>query len=190
MTIRLFACAGSTRKESLNKKLIRVATEIAQEQVEVDLIDLKDYPMPLYDGDLEQQHGIPDNALKIKEKMCQAHGFLLACPEYNSSISAVLKNTIDWVSRPVPNEENLVAFKGKLVGLLSASPGALGGLRNLYHMRQMFLNLGSLVVPTLHAIPKANTVFDEQGRLTDEVHLKNVTQVVQSTVQLSQKLNS
>ena len=125
---RILAFAGATRTQSFNKKLIRLGAEAARRAgAEVTLIDLRDLPMPLYDGDLEAAEGLPRKARELKRLMVEHDGFLLSCPEYNSSISAVLKNAIDWVSRPQPNEPPALAFRGKVAALLAASPGNLGG---------------------------------------------------------------
>ena len=134
---KILAFAGSLRKESLNKKLIKVAVKGAQEAgADVTLIDLKDYPLPIYDQDIEDSQGLPENALKLKELMFKHDGFLLACPEYNSSMSAVFKNVIDWTSRLATKDEvYLSCFIDKAVGLMSASPGPFGGLRALVPIR-------------------------------------------------------
>ena len=121
---RILAFAGALRTQSWNKKLIRIGANVARDAgAEVDLIDLRDYPMPFYDGDIEASDGLPPQARELKAMMLAHDALLLSCPEYNSSISGVLKNTIDWVSRPRPNEPS--AFKGKIAGLLAASPGNL-----------------------------------------------------------------
>src|SRR5262245_14759187 len=132
-TPRILAFAGATRTESFNKKLVKVvAGQVKDAGADVTTIDLRDYPMPLYDGDLEEQQGLPENAKKLKDLFKSHHGFLISAPEYNSSITGVLKNTIDWVSRPLPGEKRLEAYVGKTALLVAASPGALGGLRGLY----------------------------------------------------------
>jgi chromate reductase, NAD(P)H dehydrogenase (quinone) len=167
-TPRILAFAGSTRAESHNKKLVRIAAAgAAAVGAAVTLLDLRDYPLPLYDGDLEAAEGLPEHGGKLKE-IFQAHdGFLLASPEYNSSISGVLKNAIDWISRPVPGEPPLAAFQGKAAALMSASPGRLGGLRGLVHVRSILGNIGVLVIPDQVAVPGAAEAFDEEGRLRD-----------------------
>ena len=165
-TPRILVFAGSTRTGSHNKKVARLAARFAEEAgAEVTLIDLRDLPMPLYDGDLESAEGIPANAMQLRRMMMAHDAFLLACPEYNSSITAVLKNAIDWVSRPVPGDPDLVAYKGKVVGLLSASPGALGGLRGLVTVRSILGNIGCIVLPDQVAISKAHEAFDDDGNL-------------------------
>jgi len=170
-SVRILAFAGSTRRESWNKKLIKIAAEGARAAgAEVTLIDLKDYPLPLYDGDLEAASGIPAKGMELKTLFKSHQGLLLACPEYNSSITAVLKNTIDWVSRPpgeTPDETPLAAFKDKAVTLMSASPGALGGLRGLVHARAILGSMGCIVLPQQQALSKAREAFDNDGQLKD-----------------------
>jgi NAD(P)H-dependent FMN reductase len=163
---RIIAFAGSSRADSLNKKLVQIAAEGARGAgAEVTLIDLKDYPLPLYDGDCESELGLPENAKKLRAILLPADGLLISSPEYNGSISGVLKNIIDWLSRPVAGEPT--AFRGKIVGLMSTSPGVLGGLRGLVHVRSILMNLGALVLPEQIAVPKAAEVFDSQGKLKD-----------------------
>jgi chromate reductase, NAD(P)H dehydrogenase (quinone) len=165
---KILAFAGSTRTESFNKKLVRIAVEGARAAgAEVTLVDLRDYPLPLYDGDLEAAQGLPEKARDLKALFLAHNGLLLSCPEYNSSITAVLKNTIDWVSRPVPNEPPLAGFTGKIATLMSASPGALGGLRGLVHVRAILGNIGVIVLPQQVAVSRAGDAFDDQGRLKD-----------------------
>ncbi|MCB1718915.1 MAG: NAD(P)H-dependent oxidoreductase [Candidatus Competibacteraceae bacterium] len=173
--VKILAFAGSTRRDSWNKKLLHIAIQGARSAgAQVTLIDLKDFPLPLYDGDLEATAGVPENALKLKELFKSHQGLLLACPEYNSSITAVLKNTLDWVSRPVPDEPPLAAFKGKVVTLISASPGALGGLRGLVHVRAILGNIGCIVLPEQQAVSKASTAFNDAGSLKDEAMQKRI----------------
>ena len=168
MTPRILAFAGSTRRESFNKKLLQNAIKSAREAgAEVTLIDLKDFPLPLFDQDLEAEQGMPANGAKLKKLFIDHHGLLIAAPEYNSSVTAVLKNTIDWVSRPAPGEPPLVAFKGKVATLMSASPGALGGLRGLVHVRSILGNIGVIVLPDQIAVAKANQAFEPDGSLID-----------------------
>src|SRR5258708_14237193 len=134
MMPRILVFASSIRRESFNKKLVAIAAHGAREAgAEVTLIDLKDFPLPLFDQDLEAEQGIPENGKKLKKLFIDHDGLLIASPEYNSSITAVLKNAIDWVSRPAPGEPSLVGFRSKVATLMSASPGALGGLGALIH---------------------------------------------------------
>lgn len=165
---RILALAGSTRQGSFNKKLIKIAAEAARNAgADVTLIDLKDYPMPLYDGDLEKEQGIPENGMKFMELLISHQGILISSPEYNSSISGVLKNAFDWASRPSPGKKPLEAFDGKVCCLMSASPGALGGLRGLFALRTMLSNIKVIVMPDQVAVSKANEAFDDNGQLKD-----------------------
>lgn len=167
--IRIVAFAGSLRSGSHNKKLIRIAAAGARAAgAQVTDLDLRDVPMPLYDGDIEREHGLPPNAKVFKRLLVENHGMLISSPEYNSAFSAVLKNAIDWASRPEPNEPALAAFKGKIAGLMSASPGHLGGVRGLAILRAVLSNIGVVVVPTQMAISRANEAFEEDGSLKDE----------------------
>lgn len=166
---KILAFAGSLRKESFNKKLVKIAVKGAQEAgAEVTYIDLRDLPMPIYDQDIEDKQGLPENALKLKELMFQNDGFLIACPEYNSSMPAAFKNAIDWASRKAkPEEVYLSCYIDKVVTLMSASPGELGGLRSITQVRAMFSNIYSLVLPKQKCIPKADQAFDQDGNLKD-----------------------
>jgi len=173
---KILAFAGATRTGSWNKKLLAVAVEGAREAgAEVTVVDLRDYPMPLYDGDMEAAEGLPVNARKLRREMQAHRGFLIAAPEYNSSITGVLKNTIDWASRPDGEESGAINFNGKVVSLLSASPGALGGLRGLVHVRAILGNLGCIVLPEQVAVSRVHEAFDEQGRLRDEKQAEKVS---------------
>lgn len=166
---KILAFAGSLRKGSYNKKLIKIAADGAKEAgADVTLVDLADFPMPIYDGDLEDREGLPPKALEFKKLMLENDGLLIASPEYNSSISAALKNAIDWVSRPQPNEEDLIVFKNKVACLMSASPGYFGGARGLVHLRSILGNIRVLVLPEQLVIPNAHQAFDPQGKLLDE----------------------
>ncbi len=165
---RILAFAGSLRKDSYNKKLVAIAVKGARNAgAEVTLIDLADYPLPVFDQDLEAAQGLPDSAVRLKAEFKNHDGFLIGCPEYNSSISGALKNTIDWVSRPVPDEAPLACFTGKVAAIMSASPGALGGLRGLVHVRAILSNIHVLVLPDQKAIPSAAKAFNDDGSLTD-----------------------
>ncbi len=165
---KILAFAGSARRDSFNKKLVRIAARGAEEAgAEVTLLDLADFPLPLYDGDLEAEQGIPENAKALKELFLAHQGLLLSCPEYNSSITPLLKNTIDWVSRPFEGEQPLAAYKNKVCALMSASPGGLGGLRGLVHVRAILQNIGVIVLPKQMAISQANNAFADDGALND-----------------------
>ncbi|NJL38573.1 MAG: NAD(P)H-dependent oxidoreductase [Leptolyngbyaceae cyanobacterium SM1_4_3] len=188
---KILAFAGSARRDSFNKKLVKIATEGARAAgAEVTYLDFRDLPLPLYDEDLEEAKGLPDNALRLKALMKVHQGFLIACPEYNSSITPLLKNAIDWASRPEPGEPSLVCFKEKVAVLMSASPGALGGLRGLVHVRSILSNIGVLVLPDQKAIGNADRAFDENGNLKDESQQASILQLGNKLVTMTAKLNS
>lgn len=189
---KILAFAGSLRKDSLNKKLIKIAVRGAKEAgAEVTLIDLKDYPLPIYDQDIEDAQGLPENALKLKELMLKHDGFLLSCPEYNSSMSAVFKNVIDWTSRKASDDEvYLCCFIDKCVGLMSASPGVLGGLRGLVHVRAMFGNIYSYVIPQQKSISQADKGFDSEGNLKDAKAQADILNIGKNLTQFITKLKS
>ena len=176
---KILAFAGSTRTGSFNKHLIKIAADGARAAgAQVTLIDLRDFSMPLYDGDLETASGIPENAKKFKNLLREHDGFLISSPEYNSSISGVLKNAIDWASRTESDDEPaLVAFKGKVAALMSASPGGLGGLRGLVHLRSILGNIGIIVLPDQVTISSAHEAFDESGKLKDAKKAKQITDI-------------
>lgn len=182
----LLAFAGSTRRESFNKRLLPILSRGAERAgARVTTLDLRDYPLPLYDGDLEAEQGVPAPALELRGLLKSSSGLLLACPEYNSSISGVLKNTIDWVSRPVEGEDGLAGLRGKVVGLVSASPGALGGLRGLVHVRAILGNLGCLVVPEQVAVGGAGKAFNESGELRDQDLATRIEAVAEAVADLA-----
>ena len=184
-TPKILAFAGSARKDSFNKKLLRVAASAAKTAGgDVTLLDLRDLPMPLYDGDLESSEGLPANVKKFKELMLSHQGLLLACPEYNSGITALLKNVIDWASRPSPGEAPLACYTGKVAGLIAASPGALGGLRGLVQVRMILSNIKVLVIPEQFALVKAHEAFDADGNLKDPGMQTGVANVAQRLVQV------
>ena len=189
-TPKILAFAGSTRTGSFNKKLIHLAAEAARSAgAEVTLIDLRDYPLPLFDEDLEAAEGLPENAKKLKALMREHQGFMISSPEYNSSISGVLKNSIDWASRAETDDEPpLVAFRGKTAALMSASPGALGGLRGLVTLRSVLGNIGIIVLPDQVAIPKAYEAFDDTGKLKEERSAGQVDGVAKGLVAFLKKL--
>ncbi len=175
---KILCFAGSLRKDSLNKKLVKVAMAAAQEAgAETTYIDLKDYPMPIYDGDIEAESGIPENALKLKKLMKEHQAFLIASPEYNSSVSGALKNFIDWTSRPEQGEKSLACFTGKVAGIMACSPGAMGGLRGLVTLRSILNNINVLVVPEQTAVSQAGDAFTEDGKLKDEKYQKSIANI-------------
>lgn len=161
----ILVLAGSTRKQSVHRMLAREAAEALQSNgAEATFADLRDYPLPIYDGDLETEHGIPAAAKALKELARQADGFLIASPEYNGSYPAVLKNAIDWISRPEPGERPLEVFRGKQAAILSATPGPHGGSRGLKQLREL-LGMISVTVVDQMGIAGSGEAFDAEGKL-------------------------
>jgi chromate reductase len=165
---RILAFAGSLRRESYNKKLVRIAAAGATAAgADVTYLDLRDLPMPVFDEDFETAEGLHPSARKFKDLLLSHQGLLISSPEYNSSISAALKNAIDWASRPVSGEKPLECFDGKVAGLMAASPGALGGLRGLVTLRSILGNIRVIVLPEQFALVKAHEAFGPDGQLLD-----------------------
>jgi NAD(P)H-dependent FMN reductase len=175
-TPRILAFGGSLRRDSFNQKLAAIAAQGAREAgAEVTLIALRDFPMPVYDGDLEDTSGMPEHAKRLKELFRTHDGLIISAPEYNSSITAALKNAIDWVSRSESDDEPpLVAFTGKSAILCAASPGALGGLRGLVHVKAILGNIGVTVLPNQVAVGKAYEAFGPDGALLNEKQAASV----------------
>ena len=179
---KILAFSGSCRAGSLNDKLLQQACQAAIDTgAEVTHINLGDYPLPIYGQDVEEQ-GFPENATKLKELFKQHSALSLACPEYNSSITPLLKNTIDWVSRPGGDSGPLEAFADKTACLIAASPGALGGLRGLRHVREILSNIRVLVVPNQFALTSAAKAFGGDGSLADEKQAERLKSCVKSFV--------
>jgi len=165
---RILAFAGSARRDSWNKKLLAIAAAGARATgLEVTEIDMRDYPLPLYDAELEAEQGLPENAVRFKALMLSHQALLIASPEYNSSITPLTKNLIDWTSRQSPGEPALACYTGKAALVVSASPGALGGMRGLVHLRAILGNIGVIVLPGTLSISVAHEAFAENGSLKD-----------------------
>lgn len=165
---RILAFAGSARQQSWNHRLVQVAAAgAAAAGADVTLISLGDYPLPVFDEDLEAEQGTPDAAKQLKQLFLEHDGLLISAPEYNSSITPLLKNTIDWVSRRAEGEPPKAAFLGKVAALMSTSPGALGGLRGLVHVRSILSSISVLVLPDQIAVPMAHEAFGDDGALKD-----------------------
>jgi chromate reductase, NAD(P)H dehydrogenase (quinone) len=181
---KILAFAGSLRTGSLNKRLIRVAAEAARAAgAEVTLIELRDYPLPPYDGDIEA-NGLPAAAVALKDLFKAHAGLLISAPEYNGGISGTLKNTIDWISRRGDDERSLAAFSGKFAGLMAASPGQFGAVRGLGQLRHVLTTVGVLVVPQQRGIHAADKAFDEEGRLKDPAQQAAIEAIAQRLVDL------
>ena len=168
-TTKLLFFSGAAREGSFNKKLARLGSDIAHANgLQATFADLGDYPLPVYDGDIESSVGVPDNAVKLRSLMMIHSGIFIACPEYNASITPLLKNTIDWISRIKDDGEPSV-YASRVFALGAASPGAFGGIRGLLAVRQVLeVGLGALVLPDQIAIPRADKAFEDNGHLKDK----------------------
>ncbi len=169
--MRLLFFAGSTRDRSYNKRLARLGRHIAEANgIEAVFVDLRDYPMPIYDGDLEANEGPPQKAREFKALLGEYQGVFIASPEYNSSVTPLLKNTLDWVSRVrEKGETGLEVFKSRVFAISGASPGYYGAMRSLLTLRQVLaIGLGALVIPEQIAVPRAMDAFEADGSLRDK----------------------
>ena len=179
---KLLIFAGSTRQNSFNRKLAHVAADMARASgAAVTHIELGDLDIPMYNADLEAQATPPD-VMKLKQIMFEHPAWIICSPEYNGSYTALLKNTIDWASSPVRSDpawtDGFKSFSGKVVGMLSASPGALGGLRSQSHLLPLLVNAQCWVAPRAFALSRAGEAFDTDGRLASENHRKSVQAVI------------
>ncbi len=181
---KILVFAGSTREGSLNRKLARVAAAMLKQQdADVTLLDLRDFPMPIYDGDLEVFHGLPERAKALKETLRAHDAFVIASPEYNGSFSALVKNAIDWASRAEPGEKPAQVFRGKSAVLLATSPGPGASKRGLRHLRELLQMIGVEVAAQEFTIPKGSDAFTAEGELSrveDKERLKGVLSAVVS----------
>lgn len=180
--MKLLIFAGSTRLASFNRKLAHAAADLARAAgAEVTHLELADFDIPMYNADLEAQ-GTPADVMKLKQLMYEHPAWIICSPEYNGSYTALLKNTIDWVSSPVKADpawqDGFKSFSGKVVGMLSASPGALGGLRSQSHLVPLLLNAHCWVAPQAFALGHAGDAFDANGELVNDAHRKNVQAVI------------
>ncbi|MBO0346398.1 NADPH-dependent FMN reductase [Roseibium limicola] len=163
--------SGSTRSGSYNASLAALAAKkLALADAKVTRISLKEYPLPLYDGDLEKDKGAPDNAVKLKKLFLAQDAIFIACPEYNAGITPLLKNTLDWISRATTSDgPGVLAFKQPIFSLGAASPGAFGGMRGLIGIRTILeVGLGAHVLPQMVSVSNAGQAFDEKGELVNE----------------------
>lgn len=173
--------AGSLRSDSYNKLLAKEAAELArQEGANVTYIDLRDFPMPFYDADLETSEGLPKNAKKLRDLMMESDAVIIASPQYNESVSSVLKNAIDWASRGEDGQASKAAFKGKKFALMSASPRKKGGAKGLSHLRVILGDCGADVIEPETSVRFADQAFDSQGHLIDTETLTLLRQQIQA----------
>jgi len=165
---RVLAISGSARNDSFNKKLLALAAAAASEAgASVTLLDLREFALPLYDGDGELASDYPENAARLRELLVAHDGLLIACPEYNGGISPLLKNTIDWMTRAPGGKADPSLFGGKLAALCAASPGPWGGMRGLRWVRELLNNIGVTVLADQLTIGAAHKAFGASGALAD-----------------------
>jgi chromate reductase, NAD(P)H dehydrogenase (quinone) len=186
--------AGSTRQQSYNRQLARAASQLARAAgADVTHIELADFDIPLYNADLEAS-GTPADVLRLKQIMFEHPAWIICTPEYNGSYTALLKNTIDWASSPVKSDpvwkNGSRSFSGKVVGLLSASPGGLGGLRALTHLAPLMMNLQCWVAPKQFALGRASEAFAEDGSLQQDGHRAGVQAVIDQVLWAARRLHA
>ena len=191
-TPSLLVFAGSTRQQSFNRQLARATAAIARDAgAQVTLLELSDFDIPFYNADLEAQ-GTPTDVIRLKEILWQHPAWIICSPEYNASYTALLKNTIDWASSPAKShpawQDGLKSFRGKVVGMLSASPGALGGLRAQSHLAPLLVNLECWLAPKAFALGSAGSAFDDTGALVQQAHRDRVRAVVDQVLWASARL--
>ena len=183
---RVLVFAGSTRTDSVNRKLAKIAAQqLERAGIPATLAELRDYPMPLYEGDREAEEGAPAEVIAFQELMRAHEALVIASPEFNGSFSALLKNLVDWVSRPVAGEGPTALFRGKTAALLSASPSRSGGERGLRHLRELLEMIGVTVIPRQLAVRKADDAFTEESELAreeDQVNLRLVLDELRSAL--------
>jgi NAD(P)H-dependent FMN reductase len=191
MLPKILVFAGSIRTGSYNGRLAaRAVKELMQAGAEVSWISLLDYPLPLYDGDLETNSGTPENALKLKRLMMAHQGVFIVSPEYNASIPPLLKNALDWISRVRErNEPPLAAYQNRVFALGAASPRGSGGVYALLALRQtLAIGCGALVIPEQIAVARASEAFDDMDNLKDEKLAILLQQVVQRLIEMAQEM--
>lgn len=188
-TIKLLAFAGSLRRESFNRRLLHTLAEGAESAgASVTRIDLRDYALPVYDAEIESA-GMPQGVRALQDLLGGHAGLLITTPEYNGSMPALVKNTLDWISRPMADgQSGTTLFRGKVAGICSASPGALGGLRSLLVLRDALAKLGLWVAPSQMAVGNAATAFDEDNRLRDDKQRKGVLAVGREVAGMAKRL--
>ena len=188
---KILAFAGSAREGSFNVRLVRAGVEAVRSAGgDVTLVDFREFPMPLYNGDLEKEEGIPTHAKRFKELLKQHQALLIASPEYNSSISPLLKNAIDWASRAEPGEPGLAAYSGKVAAIIAASTGQLGGVRGLAALRSILGNIGVIVLPEQLIIPQADKAFAEDGSITEDRYRTSLAKIASRLVQVASRVQT
>lgn len=186
---KILVFAGSTRTGALSGKLAALAAkELALADAEVTRISLADYPLPIYNGDLEAEKGIPENAVKLARLIAAHDGVFIATPEYNNSVPPLLKNAIDWVSRNKGGKDG-IHFRNKVFAIGSTSDGMVGGARALIDCRKIVqAGLGAILIPDKIEIGRAQDAFDEAGELIPEPVSKLLKSLCRHLVQLSRQM--
>ena len=183
--MRVLAFAASTRADSYNRKLVLEAAEMARKMgAKVTVVDLKDYTMPFYNADHEAKEGMPAKAMQLRQLMIQSDAIIIASPEYNASIPAILKNLLDWTSRGEKGNYSPDAYKGKKFAIMSASPGKMGGARGLVHLRAVLEAIGGEVVSKQVSITEAHSAFNSKGQLIDPAKKEQLQEEVQQLLQV------
>jgi NAD(P)H-dependent FMN reductase len=188
---KILVLPGSTRTGSHNVRLAALAAkELTLLDVDVTRISLADYPLPIYEADFDARAGQPANAVKLKQMIMAHHGVFIASPEYSASVTPLLKNAIDWVSRVRERgDPTYAAFKGRVFAISSASPGRAGGLRSLMALRQILeLGCGALVIPEQVTIQRADTAFDEMDNITDTALANQLRTQLERLVEMARAL--
>lgn len=184
---KILLFAGSIRSGSINEKLAVVAAgTLAEAGGDVSHISLADYPMPIYNGDLEKSEGVPQAAKRLANLFTEHQGIFIVAPEYNGGITPLLKNTIDWVSRSGATDRRPGPYKGRVFALGAVSDGGFGGYRGLLQLRHTLENaLGTLMVPEMVSVPAASSAFDAHGRLVAERPMAMLRTVSQRLVEMA-----
>lgn len=168
-TARILAFDGSGRKASINRNVLNHVIAVAREEgAEVTQIDLYSYDIPLYNGDLQSEKGFPEGVLALKKLFKEHDALLIASPEYNASFTPLLKNALDWISRPAEGEKPMEGLSGKVTGLITASGGKFGGIRGIYPLNSYLFSMGLLVLPEIVSIGFYNDAIDESGALKND----------------------
>jgi len=190
--VKLLVFAGSTRQQSYNRKLAKVTANLARDAgADVTHLELGDFEVPMYNADLEAQ-GTPPDVLRLKQTFFDHPAWIVCAPEYNASYPALLKNTLDWLSSPVQGDpiwnDDFRSSRGKVVGMLSASPGAVGGLRSQSHLAPLLLNLQCWVAPVNFALSRASDAFDAEGQLVADAARQRVQAVIDQVLWAAERL--